>query len=344
MTSSNGSIARMLAGLVLAALATWPARSVAGDTPGVVAAAATPSPAVVDRRIAITFDDLPWVMLRDAPPADLAAEQARLIASLKQAGVPVIGFVNEGLLYAGDALQPQRVQMLEDWLDAGFELGNHTRWHSDLNAVGAPAFETGILDGERILRPMLARRGLTPQWFRYPYLRTGTTLEEKTEVEAFLAGHGYRIAPVTINSSEWVFALAYRRAIAAQATNETLQKLRDGYITYMLAELAYYERHSLALLGHDIPQVILLHASELNADTCTDLLAAIRARGYRFVTLADATADPAYRLDDTYTGALGTSWIFRWAKTQGRPDTFYFGEPQTPQWVVDLAGVSLPVE
>jgi len=78
--------------------------------------------------------------------------------------------------------------------------------------------------------------------------------------------------------------------------------------------------------------------------SAADLLAAIRARGYRFITLADATADPAYQMDDTYTGALGTSWIFRWAKTQGRPDTFYFGEPQTPRWVVDLAGVSLPVE
>jgi peptidoglycan/xylan/chitin deacetylase (PgdA/CDA1 family) len=344
MTLCNGPITRTLAGVVLAALAMCPQRGVAGDAPGVVATVATPSATTVDRRIAITFDDLPWVMLRDAPPADMGAEQARLIASLKQAGVPVIGFVNEGLLYAGDTLQPERVHMLEDWLDAGFELGNHTRWHSDLNAVGVPAFESGILDGERILRPMLATRGLTPRWFRYPYLRTGTTLEEKAEVETCLAGHGYRVAPVTINSSESVFALAYRRAIAAQATDETLQKLRDGYITYMLAELAYYERHSLALLGHDIPQVILLHASELNADTCTDLLSAIRARGYRFVTLDEATADPAYRLDDTYTGALGTSWIFRWAKTQGRPDTFYFGEPQTPQWVVELAGISLPVE
>jgi len=38
--------------------------------------------------------------------------------------------------------------------------------------------------------------------------------------------------------------------------------------------------------------------------------------------------------------ALGTSWIHRWAKTEGRPETFYFGEPRTPKWIVDLAGVS----
>ena len=348
MTAPEGSIARLVAGLMLAVLASWPTRGVAGDRPDGIPPAPVPAPAptaaVADRRIAITFDDVPWVMLRNEPPANLAVEHARLIASLKQAGVPVIGFVNEGLLYDGDTLRPERLRMLGDWLDAGFELGNHTRWHSDLNAIGVRRYERDILDGERVLRPMLAKRELKPQWFRYPFLRTGTTIEDKTEVEEFLARHGYRIAPVTVNSSEWVFALAYRRAIAAHAPDDTLKRLRDDYITYMQAEVGYYEQRSQALLGREIPQVLLLHASELNADTCTTLLSVLRARGYRFVTLAEATNDPAYRRPDTYTGALGTSWIFRWAKTEGRPDAFYFGEPRTPKWIVDLAGVSLEVE
>jgi peptidoglycan/xylan/chitin deacetylase (PgdA/CDA1 family) len=322
---------RMVTGLVLAALATVPVRGLASVDGA--------SAATVDRRIAITFDDLPWVMLRNEPPANLAAEHARLIASLKQESVPVIGFVNEGLLYEGDTLRPERIRMLDDWLDAGFELGNHTRWHSDLNAVGVKAFERDILDGEHLLRPLLDMHGLKLQWFRYPELRTGTTLEDKAAVEAFLAEHGYRNAPVTINSSEWVFALAYRRAIAANAPEQTLQHLRDDYVAYMQAKLQYYEGRSVALLGYEVPQVLLLHASELNADTCTVLFSAMRARGYRFVSLAQATSDPAYQHADTYVGAFGTSWIHRWARTEGRPDTFFYGEPRTPQWIIDLAGV-----
>jgi peptidoglycan/xylan/chitin deacetylase (PgdA/CDA1 family) len=340
VTALKDRIACIVITVILAALATWPARAIAGDGPDAVSTTPAPTTSVVDRRIAITFDDVPWVMLRNEPPANLAAKHARLIASLKQAHVPAIGFVNEGLLYSGDTLRPERVHMLEDWLDAGFELGNHTRWHSDLNAVGARRFKRDILEGERILRPMLARRGLKPQWFRYPLLRTGTTIEDKTDVEAFLGKHGYRIAPVTINSSEWVFALAYRHALAANESNDTLQRLRDDYITYMQAKLIYYEQRSIDLLGYEVPQVLLLHANELNADTCTDLIAAFRTRGYRFVTLAEATNDAAYRRIDTYTGTLGTSWIHRWAKTEGRPDAFYFGEPRTPKWIIDLAGAS----
>ncbi len=344
MTALESWIGRMIAGLILAALAAWPSRSLAGESPVIIPTVPTPAIPVIDRRVAITFDDVPWVMLRDQPPANLAVKHARLIASLKQAAVPVIGFVNEGLLYSGNTLRPERVQMLTDWLDAGFELGNHTRWHSDLSAVGVRLFEQDTLDGERILRPMLAKRGLKPQWFRYPFLRTGTTDKDKTEVEVFLARHGYRSAPVTVNSSEWVFALAYRRAIADNASDDTLLRLRDAYVTYMQAELGYYEQRSIALLGYEVPQVLLLHSNELNADTCTTLLSAIRTRGYRFITLTEATDDPAYRRADTYTGALGTSWINRWAKTEGRPDTFYFGEPPTPKWIVDLAGIPLPVE
>jgi peptidoglycan/xylan/chitin deacetylase (PgdA/CDA1 family) len=271
-------------------------------------------------------------------------EYGRLVASLKQAGVPVIGFVNEGLLYDGDTLQPERVKLLEDWLDAGFELGNHTRCHSDQSALGVLPFEADILDGERLLRPMLAKRGSEPHWFRYPLLRTGATLEDKAAVEAFLASHGYRIAPVTVNSSEWVFALAYRRAIAANAPAETLQRVRDDYIAYMQAKLEFYERRSIDLLGYNVPQVLLLHPNELNAATCTDLLSAINAQGYRFVTLAEAASDPAYLHADSYTGTLGTSWIHRWAKTEGRPDTFFFGEPPTPEWISELAGVPASFE
>lgn len=309
--------------------------------PMTTAGVAEPLP---DRRIAITFDDLPWVMTRDDAPAHLAEEHARLLDGLRQAGVPAIGFVNEGKLYVGNTLRPERVRMLGDWLGAGHELGNHTRWHSDLHAVGLKAFKADILQGELRLRPMLAKRGLKLRWFRHPFLRTGRTAGEKAAVDDFLAKRGYRVAPVTVNSSEWIFALAYRNALAKGADADTLGKLRSEYIAYMLAVLIHYEKRSVDLFGFEVPQVLLLHANEINAATLPELVAAIRARGYRFVTLDDATSDPSYRHPDTYTGELGTSWINRWAKTEDRPATFYGGKPRTVEWVMMLAGVAAGAE
>lgn len=298
----------------------------------------------VDRRLAITFDDLPWVMLRNAPPADLAPNHARLLAELKQAHVPLIGFVNEGLLYQDNTLRPERMQMLRDWLDAGFELGNHTRWHSDLHAVGVDAYEADILAGEQLLRPLLAARGSRPRWFRHPYLRTGRTLQDKRAVQDFLSAHGYRIAPVTINSSEWIFAAAYRKLLDRGAGAPELARLREAYLGYMQAKLRYYEERSIELLGYDVPQILLIHANELNASAFGDLVEMIRKQGYRFVSLDEAMQDPAYSRPDLYTSELGTSWIHRWAKAEHKPDTFFFGEAETPPWVIDLAGVGANAE
>ena len=93
-----------------------------------------------DRRIAITIDDLPWQRMDKTPAADLPLRHAQLMAQLKQAGVPVVGFVNEGKLEIDGQVQPARVAMLRDWREAGYGLGNHTHGHLDLHAVGLPAF------------------------------------------------------------------------------------------------------------------------------------------------------------------------------------------------------------
>jgi peptidoglycan/xylan/chitin deacetylase (PgdA/CDA1 family) len=234
--------------------------------------------------------------------------------------------------------------MMRDWLDAGFELGNHTFGHLDLHAVGLEAFQADVLRGERVLRPMLAERGQAPRWFRHPYLRAGRDEATRAALSAFLGTHGYRIAPVTVDNSEWIWAFAYRRVMDGQAATPdreaTLASLRRGYVPYMLNKLDYFERQSQALLGYALPQVWLLHANELNADTFATLVAGAQRRGYRVVTLDEALRDPAYvRGERGYDGRYGPSWLHRWAMAEGRPAAFYAGEPTTPRWVMGLADV-----
>jgi peptidoglycan/xylan/chitin deacetylase (PgdA/CDA1 family) len=301
-----------------------------------------------DRQIAVTFDDLPWASLDPntplppsggSVPADIRAQSTKLLADIRAAGTPATGFVNESRLLAHGQLQDDRVAMLDAWLDAGLELGNHTASHLDLHAVGLPAYERDVLLGEQHLRPLLARHGQVPRWFRHPFLRTGRSAAEKAAFTAFLTAHGYRIAPVTITSSDWLWAAAYARTLGSGDT-ATQARLRDDYLAYMLRTVVYFEGRSRALLGRELPQVLLLHANALNADSYAALVAALRARGYRFITLDEAMRDPAYLRPDGYVGPLGTSWIHRWALAAGRSWMFYNGEPTSPRWVLDLAGIA----
>ena len=296
-----------------------------------------------DRRIAVTIDDLPWQRMSTTSPEALRTRHAALLEQLRIGDVPVTGFVNEDKLERDGVLQPGRVAMLEAWLDDGHQLGNHTYGHVDLHVVGIPAFEDAILRGERVLRPMLAKRGQTPQWFRHPYLRAGRTSEDKAAVTDFLSQHGYRVAPVTVDNGEWVWAFAYARVLDTQADTPErtalLERLRLGYVPYMLNKIDYYEQQSQALLGYTLPQTLLLHANELNAEAYAELIAGIKRRGYRFVTLDDAMRDPAYAREDGYHGRYGPSWLHRWAMAEKKPKAFYDGEPVVPKWVMDLAGV-----
>lgn len=296
-----------------------------------------------DRRIAVTIDDLPWQRLGEKPVVDLPQWHARLMAQLRQADVPVVGFVNEGKLEVEGVVQPERLRMLRDWRDAGHELGNHTFGHVDLHEVGLPAFEQDILEGERVLRPLLAERGRAPRWFRHPYLRAGRTPADRAALTDFLATHGYRIAPVTVDNGEWVWAFAYANVLVQTASTDrdaTLERLRKGYVPYMLNKLDYYEKQSQALLGYALPQIWLMHANELNAVAFAGLIDGARRRGYTFVTLEAALRDPAYRRgEEGYDGRFGPSWLHRWAMAEKKPKTFYAGEPEVPKWVMDLAGV-----
>ena len=298
-------------------------------------AAAKPT---IERRIAITIDDLPWATLGEDTPPTLAEYHPKLMAAIVAGKAPVAGFVNEGKLVSGGKVDTARVHLLRDWLQAGAELGNHTQSHADLHAVGLEEYESQILRGETFLRPLLEEKGGKPRWFRHPYLRAGRTAEDKAALATFLHEHGYRIAPVTVDTSDWVYAGAYRKAIAAK--DEAMQlKLRADYVPYMLAKIDYFEQQSIALLGYNLPQVLLMHANELNADSYLALVEGVRARGYSFIDLDTALADPAYLRADAYTGRWGPSWIHRWAIGEGKDKAFYAGEPKVPQWVLDYAGI-----
>ena len=186
------------------------------------------------------------------------------------------------------------------------------------------------------LRPLLEGYGEVPKYFRHPYLHTGRSLAIKQEIETFLDSHGYRVAPVSIDNSEWIFARAYVIA-RRQGNDELAVRIGRDYVDYMLDMFGYYEDQSKQLFGRNISHVLLIHANELNADWLGALADRLLAEGYAFLTLDEALEDAAYRSDDTYTGPGGITWIHRWAITREVNPAVFRGEPATPGYVLRLA-------
>ncbi len=306
--------------------------------------AATPEPSEPTppgRRMALTFDDLPAAPGRVHDTATQRLITDRLLALLKAHDAPAIGFVNEQKLEVENAVVPDRVALLERWLEAGHELGNHTYSHPDLHRVDLETFKQDLVRGERVTAELLAERGRKLRFFRHPFLHTGRDLETKRAFERFLAERGYRVAPVTIDNSEWIFGGAYARAFTrgGAEAEELMGRLGAAYVPYMERVVEYYEGQSRALFDREIPQVLLVHAYLLNADYLGTLLDRLEERGYRFITLNEALEDPAYESPDTFTGPGGITWLHRWALTRDVDRSTFAGEPEVPAWVFEAAGV-----
>ena len=275
------------------------------------------------REVAITIDDLPRGGDAQTVPSleAVRAMTEKLLSPFREQRIPVTGFVNEGraVVFGADGLR----EVLELWLDAGAELGNHSHSHLNINNVPLAEFTADITRGEPIVRAALEARGRTLRYFRHPFLFTGPTPEIKAGLQAFLDEQGYVVAPVTFDNADYIFAAAYTRP-------EHRERARREYVPYMESVVASFEAASLALAGREFPQILLIHANELNADLMPELLAMFRSRGYTFVTLEEALADDVYRLPEEYVGRGGFSWIHRWTRTKGLPMK---AEPEPPAWV-----------
>ena len=286
--------------------------------------------AKLDRQVAITIDDLPGGMANNLPAADVTALTTKLLTTLRDQNVPAVGFVNEKRLYKTGEVD-ERIKALQLWLDYGFELGNHTFSHSSLNQVGLRAWEDDVVQGETVTRMLLAQKKMKLRYFRHPFLDTGRDLLTRQQAEAFLIDRGYRIAPVTLDGWDWMFAGLYEDA--KKRNDPPLQdKIVKEYLAHHDAEFAYSEQLSAKIVGYEPKQILLLHASNLEADHIGELLDVLRKRGYRFITLEDALGDSAYSLPDTYVGEEGNGWLEHWAITQGKIPQ---GAPAMPQWVID---------
>lgn len=282
------------------------------------------------REVAITIDDLPAGDASHMTAATITELTQKLLGTLRDQKIPIVGFVNEKKLYKFGEVD-QRIAALKMWLDYGFELGNHTYSHSSLNQVGLKAWEDDIVQGESVTRLLLAERNMKLRYFRHPFLDTGRDLQTRREAEAFLVGRGYRIAPITLDAWDWMYAGVYEDA-KKRGDTALQQQLADSYLSYSDSVFAYSEQLSKQIMGYEPRQILLLHANQLEADHIGDLLEVMRKRGYRFVTLEEALSDSAYALPDTYVGEEGTGWLDHWAIAQGKPPR---GAPVFPQWVID---------
>lgn len=217
------------------------------------------------RVVAITVDDLPFAAGGISSGTESQAEIAnrKLLAAFRKRKIPVTGFV---IQRQAEELGLAGVSLLQLWTQAGFDLGNHTYSHADVNDLSTDAIEAEIVRGESVVGPLMNQVGKKLEFFRFPFNHTGDTKAKHDAIAEFLARRGYRIAACTIDTSDYVFNQAYVR-ILANHDDANARRLRSEYLAYSDAEIDYYAKLNKQVLGYEPPEVMLLHDNLLNADS-----------------------------------------------------------------------------
>ena len=276
----------------------------------VLASCATPQ----DRQpleLALTIDDLP--VHGPIPAGETPQSVANgVISALTNAHVPAYGFVNA----RWTEQQPDTLEALKAWRAAGLPLGNHGWAHRHLNEMTVPEFERELVRNEPVLQPL----GGDWRWFRYPFLDEGKDEAQRAAARKILADHGYKVAAVTMDFSDWQWTAPYARCRAVNS-NQAIAELERMYLQAAREGIAYSRELSRKLYERDIPYVVLLHDSAFEARMLPRLIELYRSEGFRFVSLPAAERDPAYA-------------------DQMRPDLP--AEPKGLEWKAITRGIELP--
>ena len=286
------------------------------------------------RTIVLTFDDLPYLAVE---PADYVRNAERvtneILRALRVHNAPTVAFVNEAKLEVPGEMDA-RVAVLKRWSDAGVVLGNHTYSHADFNTLSVPEFEDEIIHGEVVTRRLMEPRRPYQLYFRFPETHGGDTAAKKRAVETFLAERGYKVAPHTIENSDFVFNVPY---VKARGSGDVAMsgRLANAYLEFTFAATVFAERIAPKVFGRDIPQALLVHSNDITADCLDKMLAGFEGRGYRFITLDEAMSDEAYQTPDTFVTRAGPTWLWRWMKSKGMSVSFK-DDPELSSWVSDL--------
>jgi len=277
--------------------------------------------------ISFTFDD----GLDPRVQANAAAWNEAILAALKNGGVRSMIFPAGKIVDSHEGLE-----LVRRWGQAGHAVGNHTFSHTDFNSPDATVdgFAADVLRADQLL-------GDFPGWtrrLRFPYLKEGENSRKRDGMREWMMSHGYRPAPVSIDTSDWYYNQRFLKWRARHAGDDP-GPIRQAYLAHLWDRAQYYEGLGKATLGRSPAHVMLLHTSYINAEFLPDILDMFKAKGWKIVSPQDAFEDPLYAMSPQ-TIPAGESILWALSKQAGGSGLRYPAEDDVYEKpVLDALGI-----
>jgi peptidoglycan/xylan/chitin deacetylase (PgdA/CDA1 family) len=290
--------------------------------------------------ISLTIDDAPMMLpgvarIPDAVPDPEAMDGIR--AGLQRVGVRscvafVVGATAERLL-----------EPLERWLEAGYELGNHTYDHVPASDSDHVPFIASVERCDALLSRIGAFRQSRRKWFRFPQLDYGMDEAARRRLREALLKMGYSIAHGSTDLYDYAYEGPF--GLALRGDNALLRR-RIMHRFRRCARFSLWQSRRLISrhYGADAPLVAYAHFSRVSGEGLVPLLEELLLQGAVFCPLEQAQRHAFYmRLDwqpDRTTG-LVTSDLPRGLAWRGLRRLVGLARPIEGLWTRRL-GPSIP--
>ncbi|MBN3518816.1 polysaccharide deacetylase family protein [Algoriphagus lutimaris] len=273
------------------------------------------------KKVAISMDDIPNTKKYEKDDFQLG-----LLSKLDSIQIPISIFVIEGLIYKTDSIS-KNFSLLMEWTERPYTtLGNHSFNHNRSSEFTVEQLEQEVLKGEGISRELARYYGKDLKYFRFPFNDLGKDSLQQNAFKAQLKSLGYEIMPFTVESADWMYNAVYEHYLEQEDRSRTVA-IGEAYVSQTLALFEFFEALSLEEYGRLIPQIYLCHDNSINEAYLPTIIEELSDRGYEFVGVEEALADPIYHQTNYYDKKWGVSWFYRWMEDQDEAMVWMRKEP-----------------
>ncbi len=240
------------------------------------------TPLISAREIAFTFDDAP------TPDSALMTGQER---TKRLTDALVFAKVPDALFFVkADYINANTKKRLEQYAAAGFHLANHSFSHQSASELGVLDYPADVYKAHLLLKPL---PHFLP-YHRFPYLHYGKDVAAITSLQQSINELGYKDGYVTIDNFDWYISALFSKA-AEEKKAIDYDKARQFYVDTLYESIEFYDAIAKKTLGRSPRHVMLLHENDAAALFVGDLIAHLRAKGWKIVAPQKAYEDPIAR-------------------------------------------------
>lgn len=234
------------------------------------------------KEVALTIDDAP----RGDEHIYTGIERTkRIINVLKKENIQAAFFCNSIRLSqdAGNA-------RIQSYAEAGHIIANHTHSHPNINKVSVESYMSEIDEADKALNHFPNFK----KWFRFPFLKEGSTIETRDRIRSHLKKRGYTNGYVTVDNYDYMINDFVQKALS-KTVKPDLKRACEMLSDLNLYGLEEQEKLAKKHLGKSVRQVLLMHETDIEAYCLDQSIQKLRENNWKIISPTEAYEDTILR-------------------------------------------------